>query len=40
MAEATGSKNTDPLSVLPTAKDLMKQIALKEADEGFGRHAR
>ncbi len=33
MAEATESKNADPLSVLPTAKDLMKQIALKEAEK-------
>jgi hypothetical protein len=32
MAEVAVS-NPDPLAVLPTAKDLMKQIALKEAEK-------
>jgi hypothetical protein len=32
MAEAAVS-NPDPLAVLPAAKDLMKQIALKEAEK-------
>ncbi len=31
MADAT--KNTDPLAVLPTAQDVMKRIALKEAEK-------
>src|ERR1700691_5536790 len=30
---ATAASNPDPLSVLPTAKDVMKQIALKEAEK-------
>jgi hypothetical protein len=31
MAEAKG--NADPLAALPTAKDIMKQIALREAEK-------
>jgi hypothetical protein len=30
---ATAASNPDPLSVLPTAKDVMKKIALKEAEK-------
>jgi hypothetical protein len=33
MAQAKKAENTDPLAALPTAKDLMKQIALKEAEK-------
>jgi hypothetical protein len=33
MAKETEPKKTDPLAVLPTAKDLLKQIALKEAEK-------
>jgi hypothetical protein len=33
MAEAKVAKNADPLAALPSAKDLMKQIALKEAEK-------
>ena len=33
MAEAKAANTTDPLAVLPTAKDLMKQIALREAEK-------
>jgi hypothetical protein len=33
MAQAKKAENTDPLAVLPTAKDVMKQIALKEAEK-------
>ena len=33
MAEAKTAKNADPLAAVPTAKDLMKQIALKEAQK-------
>ena len=33
MAEAKVAKNADPLAALPAAKDLMKQIALKEAEK-------
>jgi hypothetical protein len=31
MAEAKQAKSSNPLDALPTAKDLMKQIALREA---------
>jgi hypothetical protein len=30
---AQAASNSDPLAVLPTAKDIMKQIALKEAEK-------
>jgi hypothetical protein len=30
---STEAKNADPLSGLPSAKDLMKQIALREAEK-------
>jgi len=33
MAKATPAKSADPLGELPTAKDIMKQIALKEAEK-------
>jgi hypothetical protein len=33
MAKATKPEKADPLAALPTAKDLMKQIALKEAEK-------
>jgi hypothetical protein len=33
MADAKATATTDPLAVLPTAKDIMKQIALKEAEK-------
>jgi hypothetical protein len=33
MAKATEPEKADPLAALPTAKDLLKQIALKEAEK-------
>ena len=33
MAEAKAANAQDPLAVLPTAKDVMKQIALREAEK-------
>jgi hypothetical protein len=33
MAEAKAANADDPLAVLPTAKDIMKQIALREAEK-------
>jgi hypothetical protein len=33
MAEAKAAKPEDPLAALPTAKDVMKQIALREAEK-------
>jgi hypothetical protein len=33
MAEAKAANTTDPLAVLPTAKDVLKQIALREAEK-------
>ena len=33
MVKATKPEKADPLATLPTAKDLMKQIALKEAEK-------
>jgi hypothetical protein len=33
MAKATDPEKADPLAGLPTAKDLLKQIALKEAEK-------
>ena len=33
MAEAKAANAEDPLAVLPTAKDIMKQIALREAEK-------
>jgi hypothetical protein len=33
MADAKVAANADPLAVLPTAKDLLRQIALKEAEK-------
>jgi hypothetical protein len=33
MADAKRTKSADPLSVLPTAKDVMKKIALQEAEK-------
>jgi hypothetical protein len=33
MAEASRARRTDPLADLPTAQDLMKQIALREAEK-------
>src|SRR5580698_5184274 len=33
MAEAKQAKSSNPLDALPTAKDLMKQIALREAEK-------
>ena len=33
MAEAKKAESADPLSALPSAKDVMKQIALREADK-------
>jgi len=33
MAQATDAPNIDPLAVLPRATDVMKQIALKEAEK-------
>lgn len=33
MADAKATPKSDPLAVLPTAKEVMKQIALKEAEK-------
>ncbi len=33
MADAKATAKSDPLAVLPTAQDVMKQIALKEAEK-------
>src|SRR6516165_6583431 len=33
MAESQAQKPTDPLATLPTAKEAMEQIALKEAEK-------
>ena len=33
MAETTQAKSSNPMDALPTAKDLMKQIALREAEK-------
>ena len=33
MAKANKAQNADPLAILPTATDVMKQIALKEAEK-------
>jgi hypothetical protein len=33
MAEAKAAGNADPLAVLPTAKEILKQIALREAEK-------
>lgn len=33
MAETKAAKSVDPLAILPRAKDVMKQIALKEAEK-------
>jgi len=33
MAETKQTKSGNPLDALPTAKDLMKQIALREAEK-------
>jgi hypothetical protein len=33
MAEATQAKSPDPLGKLPTAKEIMQQIALREAEK-------
>jgi hypothetical protein len=33
MAEAKAAENSDPLAALPTAKEILKQIALREAEK-------
>ena len=33
MAEQAATKTSDPLTILPTAQDIRKQIALKEAEK-------
>jgi len=33
MAEQAATKTSDPLAILPTAQDIRKQIALKEAEK-------